>query len=384
MRLLRSLDDDRGTKVSDQDKAKALDLAVAQLERQYGKGAIMRLGDGVVQQVPATSSGEIGLDIALGVGGYPLGRIVEIFGPESSGKTTLALHAVAEVQKRGGVAAFIDAEHALDMRYARLIGVKVEELLLSQPDYGEQALDIVEILVRSGAVDIVVVDSVAALVPKAELEGEMGEAHMAMQARLMSQALRKLTAVISKSHTVVIFVNQLRMKVGVIYGSPETTPGGNALKFYCSIRLDVRKTGAVKDGDNIIGSRVRVKVVKNKVSSPFKQVEFDVLHSEGISRTGSLVDLATSDGILQKSGTWYSFEGERLGQGRENVRKALLDNPALGERIANMLRAKHGLEGLGNGAKPARPPAEGKAAEGRLTEGKEAKPVRLAAKASAE
>jgi recombination protein RecA len=380
--------------VSDQDKTKAVDLAVAQVERAYGKGAIMRIGDGVIERVPVVSSGDIGLDIALGVGGYPTGRVVEIFGPESSGKTTLALHAVAEVQKKGGVAAFIDVEHALDLRYAKLIGVKTEELLLSQPDWGEQALEIVEILVRSGGVDVIVIDSVAALVPKAELEGEMGDAHMAMQARLMSQALRKLTAVISKSKTIVIFINQLRMKVGIMFGNPETTTGGNALKFYATIRLDVRKVNPVKDGENVIGSHVRVKVVKNKVSSPFKQVEFDILHACGISREGSLVDIASADGILQKSGTWYSFEGERVGQGRENVRKSLQEQPELAQKITRLLRQKHGLEdvpaaklaGKDSAAEPAArdgapgpaardgavEPAEGRAGRGRLTAAKSA------------
>jgi recombination protein RecA len=395
MRLVKGLDPaERGETVSDQDKTKAVDLAVAQVERAYGKGAIMRIGDGVIERVPVVSSGDIGLDIALGVGGYPTGRVVEIFGPESSGKTTLALHAVAEVQKKGGVAAFIDVEHALDLRYAKLIGVKTEELLLSQPDWGEQALEIVEILVRSGGVDIIVIDSVAALVPKAELEGEMGDAHMAMQARLMSQALRKLTAVISKSKTIVIFINQLRMKVGIMFGNPETTTGGNALKFYATIRLDVRKVNPVKDGENVIGSHVRVKVVKNKVSSPFKQVEFDILHACGISREGSLVDIASADGILQKSGTWYSFEGERVGQGRENVRKSLQEQPELAQKITRLLRQKHGLEdvpaaklaGKDSAAEPAArdgapgpaardgavEPAEGRAGRGRLTAAKSA------------
>jgi len=379
MRLVKALEPlDGGESVSDQDKTKAVDLAVAQVERAYGKGAIMRIGDGVIERVPVISSGDIGLDIALGVGGYPTGRVIEIFGPESSGKTTLALHAVAEVQRKGGVAAFIDAEHALDLRYAKLIGVKTEELLLSQPDWGEQALEIVEILVRSNAVDIVVVDSVAALVPKAELEGEMGDAHMAMQARLMSQALRKLTAVISKSKTIVVFINQLRMKVGVIFGNPETTTGGNALKFYATIRLDVRKVNPVKDGENVIGSRVRVKVVKNKVAAPFKQVEMDILHAGGISREGSLVDLASAEGILQKSGTWYSFEGERIGQGRENVRKSLQEQPELAQKIARLLRQKHGLEDA-PAAPSGAPPAAAEPAEARPAEGREPRAPRLAA-----
>ncbi|MFI5401177.1 MAG: recombinase RecA [SAR324 cluster bacterium] len=383
MRLVKALEpEDGGESVSDQDKTKAVDLAVAQVERAYGKGAIMRIGDGVIERVPVISSGDIGLDIALGVGGYPTGRVIEIFGPESSGKTTLALHAVAEVQKKGGVAAFIDAEHALDLRYAKLIGVKTEELLLSQPDWGEQALEIVEILVRSNAVDIVVVDSVAALVPKAELEGEMGDAHMAMQARLMSQALRKLTAVISKSKTIVVFINQLRMKVGVIFGNPETTTGGNALKFYATIRLDVRKINPVKDGENVIGSRVRVKVVKNKVAAPFKQVEMDILHAGGISQAGSLVDLASAEGILQKSGTWYSFEGERIGQGRENVRKSLQEQPELAQKVARLLRQKHNLEDAPAGqpaATSGSPPAAPNPAETRPGEGREPRSPRLTA-----
>jgi len=347
----------RGEGMWEQDKAKAVELAVAQVERAYGKGAIMRMGDGAVAQVPVIPSGDISLDIALGVGGYPTGRIIEIFGPEASGKTTMALHAVAEVQKRGGVAAFIDAEHALDVRYAKLIGVKTDELLISQPDYGEQALEIVEILVRSGAVDIIVVDSVAALVPKSELEGDMGDAHMALQARLMSQALRKLTAVVSKSKTTLFFINQLRMKIGVMFGNPETTTGGNALKFYSSIRLDVRRISAIKDGEEVVGGRVRIKVVKNKVSPPFKQVELDVLHHCGISREGSLLDQAASDGILQKSGTWYAFENERIGQGRENVKRALLDSPELYRTIETRVREKHGLpvaQGAEAKAKPAR------------------------------
>jgi recombination protein RecA len=343
MRVVKGLDTPSGESTMDQDKAKAVELAVAQVERAYGKGAIMRMGDGPIARLPVIPSGDIGLDMALGVGGYPLGRIIEIYGPEASGKTTLSLHAVAEAQRRGGIAAFIDAEHALDMRYAKLIGVKTEELLVAQPDYGEQALEITEILVRSNAVDIIVVDSVAALVPKAELEGEMGDAHMAMQARLMSQALRKLTAVISKSRTVVMFINQLRMKVGVIFGSPETTTGGQALKFYSTIRLDVRKINPIKDGDNVIGARVKVKVVKNKVSAPFKQVEFDIMHAGGISKEGSLVDIGSNEGILQKSGTWYSFEGERVGQGRENVKKTLQDNPDLAEKIAKLIYQKAGL-----------------------------------------
>ncbi len=347
------------------EKSKAVDLAIAQVERAYGKGALMRIGDGAIERIPVVSSGNIGLDVALGVGGYPTGRVTEIYGPESSGKTTLALHAVAEVQKKGGIAAFIDVEHALDLRYAKLIGVNSEELLVAQPDYGEQALEIVEILVRSGAVDVVVIDSVAALVPKNELEGEMGDAHMAMQARLMSQALRKLTAVISKSKTIVIFINQMRMKVGVFFGSPETTTGGNALKFYATIRLDIRKISPIKDGETVVGSRARVKVVKNKVSSPFRQVEFDIMHAGGISQHGSLLDMAAAEGIVQKSGTWYSFEGERIGQGRENVKKTLRENPPMSRKIEALIRKKHGLDW------PEKPEREN---------GKEAKTIKLPVK----
>ena len=351
----------RGEAMWEEDKAKAVELAVAQVERAYGKGAIMRMGDGAIERIPAVSSGDIGLDIALGVGGYPLGRIIEIFGPEASGKTTIALHAVAEVQKKGGVAAFIDAEHALDIRYAKLVGVKTDELLISQPDYGEQALEIVEILVRSGAVDIIVVDSVAALVPRAELEGDMGDPHMALQARLMSQALRKLTAVVSKSKTILVFINQLRMKIGVIFGNPETTTGGNALKFYTTIRLDVRRISSIKEGDQTVGSRMRIKVVKNKVSPPFQQVEVDILHSCGISKEGSLIDLGVTDGIIQKSGTWYAFNDERLGQGRENVRRALIDDPELYRNIENRILEKHGL--APETPQPASEPTSAKAAK---------------------
>lgn len=343
------------------EKAKAVELAIAQVERAYGKGALMRIGDRALERIPVVPSGDIGLDIALGVGGYPRGRVTEIYGPEASGKTTLALHAVAEVQKQGDTAAFIDVEHALDLRYAAKIGVITEELLVSQPDYGEQALEIVEILVRSGAVGVVVIDSVAALVPKNELEGEMGDPHMAQQARLMSQAMRKLTAVIAKSNTIVIFINQLRMKVGVVFGNPETTSGGQALKFYATIRLDVRKISPIKDGDMVIGARARVKVVKNKVSPPFRQVEFDIMHSGGISREGSLLDIAVNDGIVQKSGTWYSFDNERIGQGRENVKKMMVDNPELYDRIAALVREKHELDAQppSNSQPPSSAPASG-------------------------
>ncbi len=332
-----------GNKNEQNEKQQAIDMAIAQVERLYGKGAIMRMDSEQVVPIEVIPSGNIGLDIALGVGGYPRGRTTEIYGPEASGKTTLALHAAAEVQKMGGTAAYVDAEHALDMRYARLIGVQTKELLLSQPDYGEQALEIVEILVRSGAVDLVVVDSVAALVPKNELEGGMGDAHMAQQARLMSQALRKLTAVIAKSRATVIFINQLRMKVGVVFGNPETTTGGNALKFYSTLRIDVRKISAIKEGEYITGARVRVKVVKNKVAPPFRQVEFDIMHREGISRTGSLLDMALEAGLVQKSGTWFSFEDQRIGQGRENSKQFLQSQIALAERLETLVRKKYNL-----------------------------------------
>ena len=319
---------------AESSKDKAVDLAVSQIERQYGKGAIMRLGaDSMPGEIPTVSTGSLSLDLALGVGGLPRGRVVEIYGPEASGKTTLALHVVAEVQKKGGIAAFIDAEHALDVHYANRLGVKTDDLLISQPDTGEQALEIVEILVRSNAVDGVVVDSVAALVPKAEIEGEMGDAHMGLQARLMSQALRKLTATISKSHTIVIFVNQIRMKIGVMFGNPETTTGGNALKFYASVRLDVRRIGSIKQGQDVIGSRTKVRVVKNKVAPPFKEVEFDVIHGEGISREGDVLDLAVEKNIVEKSGTWYNYQGQRIGQGRENSKQFLKENPKILEQM---------------------------------------------------
>ena len=311
------------------DKKRALDLALAQIEKQYGKGAVMKLGTAeAAADVPAISTGSLGLDIALGIGGIPRGRVVEIFGPESSGKTTLTLHAIAEAQKAGGVAAFIDAEHALDLGYARKLGVQTDDLLVSQPDTGEQALEIAETLVRSGAIDIIVVDSVAALVPRAEIEGEMGDAHMGLQARLMSQALRKLTAAISKSQTTVIFINQIRMKLGVMFGNPETTTGGNALKFYSSVRLDIRRIESIKEGQDVTGSRVRVKVVKNKLAPPFKQAEFDVMFAEGISKMGELVDLGVEKRILEKAGAWYSYKSDRLGQGREAVRDFLKNEPS--------------------------------------------------------
>jgi recombination protein RecA len=315
---------------SDSSKDKAVDLAVTQIERQYGKGAIMRLGaDSMLGEIATISTGSLSLDLALGVGGLPKGRVVEIYGPEASGKTTLALHVVSEAQKKGGIAAFIDAEHALDVHYAKKLGVNTDDLLISQPDTGEQALEITEILVRSAAVDVVVIDSVAALVPKAEIEGDMGDAHMGLQARLMSQALRKLTATISKSNTIVVFVNQIRMKIGIMFGNPETTTGGNALKFYSSIRLDVRRIAAIKQGQDVIGSRTKVRIVKNKVAPPFKEVEFDLIHGEGISREGDVLDLAVDKNIVDKSGTWYTYQGQRIGQGRENSKQFLKENPKI-------------------------------------------------------
>jgi len=325
-------------------KEKAIDLAVSQIERQFGKGAIMRLRtDTVIPDIPVISTGSLALDIALGVGGVPRGRVVEIFGPEASGKTTLALHIIAEAQKKGGIAGFIDAEHALDVAYARKLGVKTDDLLISQPDTGEQALEIAEMLVRSGAIDVVAIDSVAALVPKAELEGEMGDAHMGLQARLMSQALRKLTSTISKSNTCVIFVNQMRMRIGVFMGNPETTTGGNALKFYSSVRLDIRRVGAIKDGQDVTGNRTRVKVVKNKLAPPFKEVEFDIMYGEGISREGDILDLAVENEIVEKSGAWFSFEGERIGQGRENAKSFLQEHPEVIQAIEEKILERFGL-----------------------------------------
>lgn len=326
-------------------KLKALEAAVTQIEKQFGKGAVMRLGQKeAAEKIPSIPTGSIAFDLALGIGGFPRGRVVEIFGPEATGKTTLALHVIAEAQKRGGVAAFIDAEHALDPKYAAAVGVDVDNLLISQPDYGEQALEIAEVLVRSGAVDVIVVDSVAALVPKAELEGEMGDAHMGLQARLMSQALRKLTAIVSRSKTCFIFVNQIREKIGVFVGSPETTTGGRALKFYASMRIDVRRLAAIKEGEAVIGNRVKVKVVKNKLAPPFKEAEFDIIFGEGISREGDLIDCGLQYGILEKTGTWYSYQGERLGQGRENVKKLLKENKELAAKIERDIRRKVGLE----------------------------------------
>jgi len=344
------------------EKEKAIELAVSSIEKAFGKGSIMRLGneEAMVKDVEAISTGSTSLDIALGVGGLPRGRIIEIYGPESSGKTTLALHAVAEAQKKGGIAAFIDAEHALDVGYARKLGVRTDDLLISQPDTGEQALEITETLVRSGAVDVLVIDSVAALVPRAELEGEMGDAHMGVQARLMSQALRKLTGTISKSSTIVIFINQIRMKIGVMFGNPETTTGGNALKFYATQRLDIRRIGAIKDGEQVIGNRTRVKVVKNKVAPPFKEVEFDIMYGVGISKEGDLLDLASNENIVEKSGAWYSFDGERIGQGREQAKTFLREHPAILQKIEGMVLEKFGIHRA-----PVAVPAEEPADEGK-------------------
>ena len=363
------MSDDKNAK----QKNAALELALASVEKEYGKGAIMRLKDGqsLHDDIAAVSTGSLGLDIALGIGGYPRGRIVEIYGPESSGKTTLTLHAIATVQRAGGTAAFIDAEHALDVTYAKKLGVKTEELLISQPDYGEQALEIADMLVRSNAVDIIVVDSVAALVPKAEIEGDMGDSHVGLQARLMSQALRKLTGTVARSQCLLIFINQIRMKIGVMFGSPETTSGGNALKFYSSMRLDIRRIGAIKEAavggkePAVVGNRTRVKVVKNKMAPPFREVEFDILYGLGISHSGDVIDLATEAGIVEKSGSWFSFQGERIGQGRENARSFLEQHPALLEKIEALVLAKHGIARLGGkpAAEAAPQGAKGRAAE---------------------
>jgi len=329
----------------DVNREKALDLAVSQIERQFGKGAIMKLGEGgIIKDIAVISTGSLGLDIALGIGGVPRGRVMEIYGPEASGKTTLALHILAEAQRQGGMGAFIDAEHALDVGYAKKLGVKTDDLLLSQPDHGEQALEIVETLVRSGAIDVVVIDSVAALVPKAEIEGEMGDAHMGLQARLMSQALRKLTGTIARSQTIVIFINQIRMKIGVMFGNPETTTGGNALKFYASLRMDIRRIGALKEGDNIVGGRTRVKVVKNKMAPPFKEAEFDILYGTGISREGELVDIGSENGIMEKSGAWYSFNGDRIGQGRDSAKEFLKQHPEIADEIREKILDKVGIK----------------------------------------
>ncbi|WP_415716179.1 recombinase RecA [Roseibium sp.] len=328
---------------SQMDKTKALDAALSQIERAFGKGSIMKMGQGQAVEIQSVSTGSLGLDIALGIGGLPRGRIVEIYGPESSGKTTLALHTVAEAQKNEGICAFVDAEHALDPVYARKLGVDIDNLLISQPDAGEQALEIADTLVRSGAIDVLVIDSVAALTPKAELEGEMGDSLPGMQARLMSQALRKLTASISKSKCMVIFINQIRMKIGVMFGSPETTTGGNALKFYSSVRLDIRRIGAIKDRDEVVGNQTRVKVVKNKLAPPFRQVEFDIVYGEGVSKTGELIDLGVKGGIVEKSGAWFSYNSQRLGQGRENAKQFLKDNVEIAEEIELAIRQNAGL-----------------------------------------
>ena len=328
------------------DRDRAVDQAISQIEKQFGRGSIMKMSDDKVIDIPTISTGSLALDLALGIGGVPRGRVVEIFGPESSGKTTLALHITAEAQTHGGMVAFIDAEHALDMGYARKLGVDVDSLLVSQPDTGEQALDIAEILVRSGAIDVIVIDSVAALVPRAEIEGDMGDQHLGLQARLMSQALRKLTATISKSKTCVIFINQIRMKIGVIFGSPETTTGGNALKFYATQRMDIRRIGAIKDGTEVVGNRTKVKVVKNKIAPPFKDAEFDIIYGHGISKEGDILDLGVSLDIVEKSGAWYTFEGERIGQGRENVKKFLVENADIKNRVAELIKEKTGLNKL--------------------------------------
>jgi recombination protein RecA len=332
-------------KSSSPDKQKALDSALAQIERQFGKGSIMKLGaDNPAQEIEATSTGSLSLDIALGIGGLPKGRIIEIYGPESSGKTTLTLHCIAEEQKKGGVCAFVDAEHALDPQYAKKLGVNLDELLISQPDTGEQALEITDTLVRSGAVNMVVVDSVAALTPKSELEGDMGDSNVGVQARLMSQAMRKLTGSIARSNCMVIFINQIRMKIGVMFGSPETTTGGNALKFYSSVRLDIRRIGALKDRDEVVGNATRVKVVKNKVAPPFKQVDFDIMYGEGISKMGELLDLGVKAGVVEKSGSWFSYGDERIGQGRENAKTFLKENTRMAYEIEDKIRAAHGLD----------------------------------------
>jgi recombination protein RecA len=332
------------------NREKAVSTAMTQIERQFGKGSIMKLGSRPIVDVPIISTGSIALDKALGIGGLPRGRVAEIYGPESSGKTTLALHAVANAQKNGGIAAFIDAEHALDTVYARKLGVNCDELLVSQPDTGEQALEIADMLVRSGAIDILVIDSVAALVPRAEIEGEMGDSHMGLQARLMSQALRKLTGTIGRTNTLIIFINQIRMKIGVIFGNPETTTGGNALKFYATVRLDIRRVGAIKNGQEVVGNKTRVKVVKNKIAPPFKEAEFDIMYGEGISKSGDLLDIGVTAGVIEKSGSWYSYNKERIGQGRENVKRFFNDNPDIFNRIYSKVRLEVGLEKKKDGA----------------------------------
>ncbi|MCG5516221.1 recombinase RecA [Ectothiorhodospira sp. 9100] len=353
--------DDREGRILDENRKKALSAALGQIERQFGKGAVMRMGDSsVVRDVSVVSTGSLALDIALGVGGLPRGRVVEIFGPESSGKTTLTLQVIAECQKEGGTAAFVDAEHALDPTYAQALGVDVDNLLVSQPDTGEQALEIADMLVRSGAVDVVVVDSVAALTPKAEIEGEMGDTHVGLQARLMSQALRKLTANIKRSNTLVVFINQIRMKIGVMFGNPETTTGGNALKFYSSVRLDIRRTGAIKKGDEVVGNETRVKVVKNKTAPPFREAHFEILYGEGISRLAEVIDMGVKDGIVDKAGAWYSYKGERIGQGKDNARNFLKENPEIAADIESQVREKH---------MPKRKPVESDSSESEAAEG---------------
>lgn len=346
------------------DKEKALEAALGQIERAFGKGSVMKLGADQIMEIESVPTGSLGLDVALGIGGLPRGRVIEIYGPESSGKTTLALHTVAEAQKKGGICAFVDAEHALDPIYARKLGVDVDELLISQPDAGEQALEIADTLVRSGAIDVLVIDSVAALTPRAELDGEMGDSLPGLQARLMSQALRKLTASISKSNTMVIFINQIRMKIGVMFGSPETTTGGNALKFYASVRLDIRRIGQIKDRDEVVGNQTRVKVVKNKVAPPFRQVEFDIMYGEGISKTGELIDLGVKAGIVEKSGSWYSFNSERIGQGRENAKTFLKENADLADEIERAIRQNAGLIAAEMLEDPGNAKEDGDAADG--------------------
>jgi recombination protein RecA len=363
--------------MDDKNKQKALELVIAGVEKEYGKGSIMRLKDGesLHEAIPVVPTGSIGLDIALGIGGYPRGRIVEIYGPEASGKTSLTLHAIANCQAQGGVAAFIDAEHALDVNYAKRLGVKTDELLISQPDYGEQALEIADMLVNSNAVDIVVVDSVAALVPKSEIEGDMGDQHVGVQARLMSQALRKLTGSVARSQTLFMFINQIRMKIGVMFGSPETTSGGNALKFYASVRLDIRRIGAIKEASttgkdpSVVGNRTRVKVVKNKMAPPFREVEFDILYGQGINRMGDLLDMASEDGIVEKSGAWYAYGGDRIGQGRDNATKFLLEHPAAADKVRESVLVKHGLVKAAPAqpapaAEPEKQPKRGTSAQG--------------------
>lgn len=363
---------DAPVKALNTEKAKALQAALAQIEKQFGKGSIMRLGEGeAVEDIQVVSTGSLGLDIALGVGGLPRGRVIEIYGPESSGKTTLTLQVVAEMQKQGGVCAFIDAEHALDVQYAQKLGVNLQDLLISQPDTGEQALEIVDALVRSGSVDLVIVDSVAALTPKAEIEGEMGDALPGLQARLMSQALRKLTATIKKTNCMVIFINQIRMKIGVMFGSPETTTGGNALKFYSSVRLDIRRVGSIKKGEEVIGSETKVKVVKNKVSPPFKTAEFDILYGEGISREGEIIDLGVNTRVLEKSGAWYAYNGEKIGQGKDNAREFLKENPDLAFEIENKVREALGVPALAGAAAPAADKPEKAAGKGKARAAKD-------------